>query len=398
MAEDQVARRRGHGEDSIYLDAAHGRYVGAVSLGFGPNGRRIRRKVSGKTKQEVRDKLKALHAEVDAGLKTSASYTVKQAVEDWLKDGLDGRSERTKTLYTGLMGSLNEHIGARPLRSLSAGDVRWALQQLAPRFSRRSLQITRNCLERAIRQAQADDLVARNVASLVSVPKGRDGRPSKSFTVEEAKALLAESKGRRLHAYVTLSLLVGLRTEEARALRWDHVVVWVESRGEWLPVTAPEFKDGWPDVARFAIYVWRAERHGGDTKTGKSRRTLSLPRACVDALREQLAQQERDRSRADEAWEEHGLVFTSRVGTPLTANNVIRAFRIITKAAGLGANWVPREMRHTFVSVLSANGVSVESIAQLAGHDRTATTELVYRHEIRPALTQGAEVMDQIFG
>ena len=62
--------------------------------------------------------------------------------------------------------------------------------------------------------------------------------------------------------------------------------------------------------------------------------------------------------------------------------------------SGLGA----REMRHTFVSVLSANGVPVESIALLAGHDRTATTESVYRHEIRPALTQGAEVMDKIFG
>jgi len=55
-------------------------------------------------------------------------------------------------------------------------------------------------------------------------------------------------------------------------------------------------------------------------------------------------------------------------------------------------------MRHTFVSVLSASGVPVESIALLAGHDRTATTESVYRHEIRPALTQGAEVMDKIFG
>ena len=67
-----AARRRGYGEDSIYLDTARGRYVGAVSLGYGPNGRRIRRKVTGKTKQEVRDKLKALHAEVDSGLKTSA--------------------------------------------------------------------------------------------------------------------------------------------------------------------------------------------------------------------------------------------------------------------------------------------------------------------------------------
>jgi site-specific recombinase XerD len=76
---------------------------------------------------------------------------------------------------------------------------------------------------------------------------------------------------------------------------------------------------------------------------------------------------------------------------------VIRAFRAITKKAGLGEDWVPREMRHTFVSVLSANGVPVESIALLAGHDRTTTTE-VYRQEIRPALTQGAEVMDKIFG
>jgi integrase len=55
-------------------------------------------------------------------------------------------------------------------------------------------------------------------------------------------------------------------------------------------------------------------------------------------------------------------------------------------------------MRHTFVSVLSANGVSVENIALLAGHDRTSPTELVYRHELRPALTEGAEVMDKIFG
>ena len=40
-------RRRGHGEDAIYFDAAKNRYVGAVSLGFGPEGKRSRRKVYG---------------------------------------------------------------------------------------------------------------------------------------------------------------------------------------------------------------------------------------------------------------------------------------------------------------------------------------------------------------
>ena len=87
---DKTARRRGHGEDAIYFDAAKNRYVGAISVGFGPDGNRIRRKVTGKTKAEVRDKLKAAHNELDRGLHTSATYTVQHAVEDWLEGGLQG--------------------------------------------------------------------------------------------------------------------------------------------------------------------------------------------------------------------------------------------------------------------------------------------------------------------
>ena len=49
MAEASV-KRRGHGEDAIYFEAAKNRYVGAVSLGYAPAGKRIRRKVSGRTK------------------------------------------------------------------------------------------------------------------------------------------------------------------------------------------------------------------------------------------------------------------------------------------------------------------------------------------------------------
>ncbi len=390
-------RRRGHGEDSIFFDEGRNRYVGSISLGYGADGRRLRRKVTGRTKQEVRDKLKAAHAEIDAGLKAPSSYTVRQAVEAWLLEALDDVSERTRELYTGLLSPLLELIGKRQLRELGAGDVRDGLAALTDRYSTRSLQITRNSLERAIAHAQADDLVGRNVAALVKAPRGRAGRPSKSFTVEQARAVLAAASGTRLEAYVTLSLMAGIRTEEARALRWDDVVVWTDDAGGWQPVTAVGFDGALAGGDRFAVCVWRAERAGGDTKTVKSRRTLALPQKCVDALRKLWLQQERDRARAGEAWQENGLLFASRVGTAMTAENVIRAFRIITKKAGVGEDWVPREMRHTFVSVLSANGVPVESIALLVGHDRTATTELVYRHEIRPALTQGAEIMDKIF-
>jgi integrase len=386
-------KRRGQGGDSIYWDSSKNRYVGAVSLGFSPSGSRIRRKVTGRTKAEVRDKLRELHQEVDSGLRPRRGYTVDDALDDWLAQGLDDVSARTVILYKGTIApGLRAQLGSVKLRELTAGDVQNALTTLASRRSTRTVQISHNVLVRAIRHAERDGLAVRNVAALVKSPRGqRAGRPSKSLTLEQATALMDAAKGTRLEAYVTLSLLTGLRTEEARALGWDHVVAWVGS--QWQPVTEAGF-----DHEQFAVFVWRSDRAGGDTKTVKSRRTLALARRCAAALREQKTRQAADRLAAGPLWQDHNLVFASTIGTPLDDHNVRRQFRKITESAGLGSTWVPRELRHTFVSLLSAHGVPVEAIALLAGHNQTATTELVYRHQIVPALTRGAEVMDQIFG
>jgi integrase len=59
--------------------------------------------------------------------------------------------------------------------------------------------------------------------------------------------------------------------------------------------------------------------------------------------------------------------------------------------------WTPRDLRHSSVSLLSANGVTLEQIADLCGHAGTTVTEKVYRHELRPVLLDGAVVMDRIF-
>src|SRR5579859_1380203 len=392
MAEVKVARRRGHGEDSIYLDAAKKRYVGAVSLGYGPDGRRIRRKVTGRTKAEVRDKLRDLRREIDRGVRPKPRYTVGDALEDWLANGLDGVSATTADLYRGTIAkALTEQLGAIKLAALTADDVDAALAAMATHVSTRTVQISRNVLVRAIRHAERRDLVGRNVADLVRAPRGQSGRPSNAMTLEQAVALLEAAKSTRLEAYIVVSLLAGLRTEELRALRWGHVVAW--AGGKWRPVADVGF-----DHELLAVFVWRSDRAGGDTKTPKSRRTLALPMRCVLALREQRARQAEERLAAGALWNDHGLVFASAVGTPLDAHNVRREFRKITLAAGLGDSWVPRELRHTFVSLLSAHDVPVEAIALLAGHNQTATTELVYRHQLVPALTRGAEVMDQIFG
>jgi len=91
-------------------------------------------------------------------------------------------------------------------------------------------------------------------------------------------------------------------------------------------------------------------------------------------------------------------VFASEVGTPLDAANVRRSFRAVAKDAGLvSTNWTPRELRHSFVSLLSSSGVPIEDISRLVGHVSTSVTEKVYRHELRPMMTRGATAMDGIF-
>ncbi|MPY81688.1 MAG: tyrosine-type recombinase/integrase, partial [Actinophytocola sp.] len=135
-----------------------------------------------------------------------------------------------------------------------------------------------------------------------------------------------------------------------------------------------------------------------DTKTEKSRRTLRLPTQAAEVLKAHKARQAAERLKTGELWEEHNLVFCTSVGTPLDAANVRRGFRQVVTAAKVEGAWTPRELRHSFVSLLSANGTSVEAIADLLGHAGTRVTEAVYRHELRPVLTEGAEVIDTIFG
>ena len=186
-----------------------------------------------------------------------------------------------------------------------------------------------------------------------------------------------------MHAYITLSLLAGIRTEEARALHWSHV----DLDGD--PDTRPPLP---PHIA-----VWRSVRAHGDTKTERSRRTLALPAAAVQALRAWQDSQAGERLAAGDGWQDTGLVFTSHLGAALDAANVRKMFKRISTEAGAGAGWTPRELRTTFVSLMSRSGVAIEEIARLAGHASTRTTEIVYRRELRPVITTGAQIMDQLF-
>lgn len=379
-------KRRGSGDDGIYFDhraecrdaaqhrTCNGRWRGVISLGFSADGRRIRKKVSGDSRTEVKDKLKALHSDLDAGIRTVHRYTVRQAADEWIADGLPGRAAKTIEVNAGALNLVLASIGNKALTELTARDVRTALTTVASTHATRTVQKAHNCLTRAIRHAEAQNLVRRNVSSLVDTPRGREGRPSQSLTLEQAGALLAEAAKSRLHAYIVLCLLTGVRSEEARALTWEHV-----------------------DLAAGTVSVWRSVRAHGDTKTDRSRRTLKLPVTAIEALRAHKKRQAGDRVAAGPLWHDGDLVFTTSAGTPLESHNLRRDFRRVTKAAGIGDRWVSKELRTSFVSMMSHQGVPVEEIARLAGHASSRTTEVIYRRELRPVITTGAEVMDQIF-
>src|SRR5215813_9511982 len=186
------------------------------------------------------------------------------------------------------------------MRDLSADDVDQWLVGKARSLSTRTLREIVSALKRAITRAQARDKVKRNVVLLCEIPQGGTGRPSKSLTLPQAEALLEAAARSAMHAYVVLSLLIGARTEELRALTWSHV----DLDGKPATAAAPALPP--------SIMVWRSVRAGGDTKTKRSRRTLALPLRCVDALRSHRTHQDALRRQVGSRWQDNDLVFPSR--------------------------------------------------------------------------------------
>ena len=243
------ASRRGYGEDGVYFDhradcrdsthqkTCSGRWRGVVSLGFDADGKRIRKKVSGKTRTEVKDKLKSLHSELDAGVRSTAAYTVEKAVTDWLAEGLPGRTAKTVEVNRDSLRPLLAVIGTIPLRDLTVQDVRTALRKMAGTHATRTLQKAHNCLTRALRHAEGQDLVRRNVSALVDTPGGREGRPSQSLTLAEATVLLeAAEESRALSSTsagpVSRNTCTKLRGENV-SMRWKRGLSIRRARTRW---------------------------------------------------------------------------------------------------------------------------------------------------------------------
>jgi hypothetical protein len=137
----------------------------AELAGLDPVGRRDRIIVRGRTKTEVKEKLRVRRQELAAGVRTPANYTVEQCLKDWLET-LNTQAESTTTGYRIMVSHLIELIGTVKLAELKVRDVDFALGKLAKRLSTRSVRLARMILIQATRNAMVNDLVVRNVADI----------------------------------------------------------------------------------------------------------------------------------------------------------------------------------------------------------------------------------------
>jgi hypothetical protein len=131
--------------------------------------------------------------QLDKGITPKAGYvhyTVRQAAQDWLATGLDGRSAKTIKKNQNVLEPILKVIGARKLRDLTAADVRRALAVMAAGYSTAAVSMGHLALQRAIRHAEANDLVSRNVAALADTPTWR--RDAHHHKGERVAAIVSE--------------------------------------------------------------------------------------------------------------------------------------------------------------------------------------------------------------
>jgi len=335
-----------------------GTWEGRIDLGSDPNGKRRRTSVYGKTKGEVQQKIKALLAQQEQGVNLAAPrQTVAQFLAYWFEHHITRTAKpSTHRSYEQVMRLyLVPHIGHIQLDKLTPGHVQQMLNALGDTdLSARTVQYALTVLQGALKVAVRQGYVARNVAQFVdppSVPRFQ----GQALSPDQAHTLLAQVEGHRLAALYHVAVLRGLRQGELLALRWSDI--------DW-------------DAGTLRV---------AESKSNAGRRTIPLGSALVERLREHWRWQQEERHIQGMCWREHGLVFPSTVGTPLSARNLVRHFKETLRAAGL-PDVRFHDLRHTALTRLAENGAPPAVVQAIAGHTTPGLALQVYTHTDLDAL------------
>jgi integrase len=370
----KMSGKRAQGEGSVY-HTRDGRWRVAISSAGS------RQYLSARTKQKALAKLRAAQKQLDGGL-TVGDERVRTGkfLERWLDEIQPRVRPRTLVRYQQLVKiHLLPELGHIPLISLTPDMVQALLRKklgegLAPRTVHHLRAVLRTALNRALRWG----LVLRNVAALTDPPRV-ERHELAILTIEQVRQLAAACEDDDIGPLVMAALTTGMRSGELLALRWEDV-----------------------DLESASLRVSHSlQRMGGnlilvETKTRRSRRTVPLPSVAVEALKVQRRRQLEAKLLAGPRWLEGGFVFTSSLGTPLDASNVLHRFQRLLAAADL-----PRmrfhDLRHSAASLLLALGVPARVVMEVLGHSQISITLDTYTHVAAEVRQEAALAMDRLF-
>ncbi|PSM41746.1 site-specific integrase [Streptomyces dioscori] len=380
-----MAKRRPNGGGTI-AKRSDGRYQGAAYV-TDTDGNRVRKYVYGRTWDEANEKLGKLQDQERNGVPVpSRSWSLGEWLAYWLEHIV--KPEREHNTYVKYESKVRLYLvpqlGKKAMIRLTPAQIRTVMAKLkadgvgaAARFE--VLRVLRNALNRAIRE----ELVTRNVALLVDMPKVSKGE-ARPWNAQEAVAFLRASRAHRLYAACVLVLVLGLRRSEVLGLRWQDVDF---DRGQFTPVKQVQRVKGDGLVLK-------------DLKTESSQAVLPLPEFCARALRERRELQDLERRIVGDGWDQkpgQDLVFSSERGGPIDPMGFSRSFERLVKRAGVRRITV-RLARHTCGTLLAFLKVHPKVAQAILRHSQISMTMDVYTHVVgdgeREAVALLAELLE----
>lgn len=389
-------RTRPNGENSIYpYRNGFAAYVWITT----PSGRRMRKYVYGRTREDVHRDWIALQGKARRGPVATNVPTLAQYLHRWLEEAVEPNlAPLTASTYETLVRLyLEPGLGHVRLDRLKVRDVQAWFNQLQTECqccaqgkdvrraqrdpararccakgaccrsyaSGRTIKDARTVLRSALSHAMTEELVERNVAALVKAPKLRP-RKVKSWTSDEARRFLESSRQDKdtLYAAFVLVLVLGLRKGEALGLTWESVDM---THGEVV-------------IDHQLQRVKRQLLHRR-TKSEASEATLPIPDLVQTSLQVRKAQQDQDRVDVGPAWrgldEGPHFVFTGRYGTPIDPRTMNSRFTARCAAAGVRRLTV-HDSRRTCATLLVDLDVHPRVIMRILRHADLAVTMEIY--------------------
>jgi integrase len=374
--------KRGNGEGSIWRRKSGGwcaQYTVYTSEG------RKRSTLYGKTRQEVAAKLSKALADREGGLTFDAgTMTVGEYLTRWLSHSVrDTVSQKTYERYESIVRvHLSPALGRIKLKALTPDHVRGLYREkLDSGLAPRSVLHIHRTLSKALKQPTDDGLIPRNAAASVKPPQARR-EEMQPLSRDQVRMFLDTVKGDRMEALYVLAVTSGLRQGELLALKWEDVD---------LEGTNPTLE------VRRSLSETRGRRSFVTPKSGRGRH-LRLSKRAAGALRAHRKRQLEERVRKAGLWEDHGLIFPSEVGTPMSGRNLYRAFKIRVKRASLPQTLRFHDLRHTCATLLLRQGVNPKFVQELLGHADISLTLNTYSHVLPEMGDAAAGGMDAALG